>query len=92
MFTRSPIFMRMQSFGQRFVGKNSGGVWGLLMTLGVVLTLLAVAILVWPELLAYMVASALLFAGVTLMAWSWRLRRLERRLHQHITTIDRDDW
>jgi cytochrome c oxidase assembly factor CtaG len=50
------------------------------------------AILLWPELLAYMVASVLLFAGVTLMLWSWRLRRAEQRMHQDMTTIDRHNW
>jgi hypothetical protein len=92
MFTRSPIFSRIQNYGQRFVGTNVGGAWWLLMTPGIVLTLLALAILLWPELLAYMVASALLFAGVSLMAWSWRIRQVERRMHRHMTTVDRHDW
>ena len=92
MFTRPPIFVRIQNYGQRVVGNNVGGAWWLLMLPGVVLTLVALAILAWPELLAYMVASALLFAGVTLMAWSWRMRRVEQRMHQHMTTIDRHDW
>jgi hypothetical protein len=39
-----------------------------------------------------MVASVLLFAGVTLMAWSWRIRRAEQRMHQRITTINQKDW
>jgi hypothetical protein len=56
------------------------------------LTLVALAILVWPELLAYMVASVLLFAGVTLLAWGWRLRRAERRVHRQISTLNRQDW
>jgi uncharacterized membrane protein len=64
----------------------------MLMTPGVVLTLVALAILLWPELLAYMVASVLLFAGVTLMTWGWRMRRAEQRLHRHVTTLDRHDW
>ncbi|HSF31829.1 MAG TPA: hypothetical protein VLK82_15305 [Candidatus Tectomicrobia bacterium] len=92
MFTRSPMFSRMQRYGQRFVGDDVGGVWWMLMTPGVVLTLLALAILLWPELLAYMVASVLLFGGVTLIAWGWRMRRAEQRLHQHMTSIDRRDW
>jgi hypothetical protein len=39
-----------------------------------------------------MVASVLLFAGVTLLAWGWRLRRAERRMQRHISTLDRQDW
>jgi hypothetical protein len=92
MFTRSRMFNRMQSYGQRFVGEDAAGMWWMLMMPGLVLTSVALAILVWPELLAYMVASVLLFAGVTLMAWGWRIRRAERRLHQHMTTIERHDW
>jgi Flp pilus assembly protein TadB len=92
MFTHSPLFIRFQRHGQRLVGNHAGGAWWLLMAPGIALTLVALAILVWPELLAYMVASVLLFAGVTLMAWSWRMRRLERRLDQRMTTVDRHDW
>jgi hypothetical protein len=91
MFSRSPVFMRMQRYGQQLTNNATGGAWWLLMAPGLTLTLVALAILVWPELLAYMVASILLFAGVTLMAWSWRLRRAEQRMHQHITTISQQD-
>jgi hypothetical protein len=59
---------------------------------GVVLTLVALAILVWPELLAYMVASVLLFAGVTLMLWSWRLRQATQRMQHDLSTLDRHTW
>ena len=92
MIIRSPIFLRMQQAGQQFTGNGSGGIWWLLMAPGVALTLVALAILVWPELLAYMVASVLLFAGVTLMLWSWRLRQAAQRMHQDMTTLDRKSW
>ena len=64
----------------------------MLMAPGLALTLVALAILLWPELLAYMVASVLLFAGVTLIVWSWRLRQAEQRMHQEMTTLDRQPW
>jgi Flp pilus assembly protein TadB len=92
VFARSPIFLRSQQYGAPFTGNGTGGVWWLLMAPGIALTLVALAILVWPELLAYMVASVLLFAGVTLMLWSWRLRRAEQRMHQDVTTIDHQAW
>jgi Flp pilus assembly protein TadB len=92
MFIRSPMFIRMQNYGQRLVGNDARGMWWLLLTPGVVLTLVALAILAWPELLAYMVASVLLFAGVTLMAWSWRMRRVEQRMQQHTTMTDHRNW
>jgi hypothetical protein len=86
------MFIRMQSYGQRLVGNDSSGMWWLLMTPGVMLTVVALAILAWPELLAYMVAGVLLFAGVTLMVWGWRMRRVEQRLQRHTTMTDRCDW
>lgn len=92
MFTRSPMFIRFQRYGQQFSGNAAGGAWWLLMTPGLALTLVALAILTWPELLAYMVASVLLVAGMTLMLWSWRLRRVERRVHRNMATLQRDLW
>ena len=46
---------------------------------GLAFTALALAIFIWPELLAYLVATALLFVGLTLVAWGWKLRSAERR-------------
>jgi hypothetical protein len=86
------MFIRFQRYGQRFTGDAVGGAWWLLMAPGIALTLVALAILLWPELLAYMVASVLLFAGVTLMAWSWRMRRVERGVHRDMATMHRDQW
>jgi hypothetical protein len=54
MFTHSPMFIRFQRYGQQFTGNTVGGAWWLLMAPGIALTLVALAILVWPELLAYM--------------------------------------
>lgn len=84
MVTRAPLFVRLQSLGQRFVNINNplGAAWWLLMAPGVGFIAVAVAILLWPALLAYMVASVLLFIGLTLVAWSWRLRRVERQVQQ----------
>ena len=77
MFTNSPIFTNF-SRQSRFI---SGG-WWLVMAPGLLLTVMALAILVWPELLAYMVAGVLLFAGVSLTTWAWALRRAERRVDE----------
>lgn len=54
----------------------------MIMAPGLFLTLMALAILVWPELLAYMVAGVLLFIGVMLIGWSLALRQAERRTMQ----------
>jgi O-antigen/teichoic acid export membrane protein len=87
MFTRSPIFVRIQNYGERF----AGGAWWLMMAPGTGFVLMGLAILLWPELLAYMVAGVLLFIGVTLLAWSWRMRRAERHLYRRMSPFDRHE-
>lgn len=80
MFTGSPIFVRFHSAGQQVAQRGS---W-LVIAPGLVLVLVGIAIIVWPQLLAYMVASVLLFAGVSLLLWGWSLRKVERqRAQQH---------
>lgn len=74
MFMGSPIFTTFQRRS-----RSSNGGWWLLMMPGLFLTLMALAILVWPELLAYMVAGVLLFAGISLILWAWSLRRVGQR-------------
>jgi hypothetical protein len=75
MFTGSSVFVRFGNYGRRVA---SGG-WWLVMMPGLLLTLIAIAILIWPELLAYMVASVLLFAGISLSLWGWSLRQAEKQ-------------
>jgi Flp pilus assembly protein TadB len=92
VFLRSPLFIRMQGYRRRFAGEASRGGWQLVFAPGVALTVVALAMLIWPALLAYMVGCVLLFTGLTLVVWSWRLCQAERRLHQARQTIDRDNW
>lgn len=80
MYTQSPFFSRVTA--GRFV--PAGRASWLWLAPGISLMLLAVAILIWPELLAYMVAGALLLVGTTLTAWGWTMRRASRRPAQHI--------
>ena len=75
MYTQSPFVFRFGS--SRFA--PSGAVSWLLLVPGISLTLLAVAILIWPELLAYLVAGALLMGGLTLTGWGWAMHRATRR-------------
>jgi len=75
MFTASPVFVRFGRYSRRVA---SGG-WWLVMMPGLLLTATAMAILIWPELLAYMVASVLLFTGISLSLWGWSLRQAEKR-------------
>lgn len=68
---------------------QSAGVGWLLMAPGLLLTLMALAILLWPELLAYMVAGAMLFGGLSLITWGWTMRRFTNR--QQRSTVVRYD-
>jgi hypothetical protein len=62
----------------------------LLMIPGLLLTLMALAILLWPELLAYMVAGAMLFGGISLITWGWSMRRLQRATRSQSTVVRYD--
>lgn len=75
MFSSSPIFVQFSRYGRR----AAGGAWWLVMAPGLLLMGMALAILVWPQLLAYMVASVILFVGLWLTVWGWSLRQAERR-------------
>jgi uncharacterized membrane protein HdeD (DUF308 family) len=86
------MFIRLQDYRQRFVGHDAGGVWWMLMTPGLCLILVGLAILIWPELLAYTIAMGLLFVGVTLIIWGWRIRRAAQGLRQQMTSSHRQDW
>jgi len=77
MFTNTQMFTGFQRRNRSLRGAS----W-FVMAPGIFLTAIAVAIVIWPELLAYMVASALLFAGVSLLLWGWSLRQVEQRTAQ----------
>ncbi len=74
----SPIFVR---FGSSRWAPGGAAAW-LWMAPGVALISLALAILVWPELLAYLVAGAILLAGITLTGWGWAMRQATRRANR----------
>jgi uncharacterized membrane protein YqjE len=84
MFSDSPFVFRFRTVGRRAV---QGGSW-LVLAPGLALTLMALAILIWPQLLAYMVASVLLFAGLSLTVWGWTIRRAERQRGARTVTYE----
>ena len=76
MYTQTPFFVRFRS--SRFA-PPAGASW-LWLVPGISLILLALAIVLWPELLAYLVAGAILTAGLVLTAWGWAMRRATRQV------------
>jgi hypothetical protein len=44
----------------------------------------ALAMMIWPELLAYFIASMLLCVGVTLTTSGWRMRRIAQHTRRHM--------
>lgn len=79
MSKQIPIFIR-------FAGHNFGGMWWLVMLPGLCLIGLAIAILIVPELLAYMVAGLVFFAGLALVGFSLRLRQVQKTLSKQART------
>ena len=80
-----PTFVRFSNFGRQV----STGAWWMVMAPGLLLMLTAISILIWPELLAYMVASIILFLGITVTGWGWALRQAERRrMRQQSSQMD----
>ena len=79
MYTQAPFFTSFRS--SRFVPSPRAS-W-LLLVPGVALIMLALAIVLWPELLAYLVAGAIMTAGVVLTGWGWAMRRATQRQMQN---------
>lgn len=81
---------------QRPPGYGARGLWWLVMAPGLGLIGASLAMIIWPELLAYVVASLLLCAGLGLTGAGWRLWRLEQHRRQDGSLYRRpnepDDW
>jgi hypothetical protein len=60
--------------------------WGTVI-LGGLLFLLAIMIFIYPALIAYFIAAMILFAGLSVLAISWKLWRFRNE----ITKLDKDD-
>lgn len=72
--------MNLRSFEQ--VISSLSAVWWLSMLPALTLITLGVSILVWPELLAFFVASLLIMSGVTIMGFAWRIRAATQRVEK----------
>jgi len=75
MYTQTPFNVRFRSY--RFA-PPAGASW-LWLVPGIALIFLALSIIIWPELLAYLVAGAILTAGILLTGWGWAMRQSTRR-------------
>ncbi len=84
MYNGSPFFVRFGNYGRRVstIANGFGG-W-LLIAPGLSLILMGLAIWLWPELLAYIVAGLLLMAGTTLSLWGWRISQAQKRMKQQM--------
>ena len=89
MFTGSP-FLRFSQTPRAASERSMPGVGWLLIVPGLLLTLMALAIILWPELLAYMVAGVMLFGGLSLIIWGWNMRRLHHATHRQSTVVRYD--
>jgi uncharacterized membrane protein HdeD (DUF308 family) len=88
MFTGQQSSVRFFRSGQR-ISQQAGGLgrW-LMIAPGLILMLFGVAILLWPELLAYMVAGLFIAIGVSITGWGWRFSRRRRNTVAGWETID----
>jgi predicted nucleic acid-binding protein len=75
---RQPFIIRLQRYDRQSTPHPPGRLGWMLIGPGLVLACLALAILLWPELLAYMVAMLLLLVGLVLIMWGLWLWQAER--------------
>jgi peptidoglycan/LPS O-acetylase OafA/YrhL len=87
MFRGFSIFIPTQGYDQHQTRHGARGRgWGL-MTPGLGLICAALAMIIWPELLAYFVASLLLCGGTVLLMVGWRMRQLEQPTRRHMSSV-----
>ncbi|MGC8950681.1 hypothetical protein [Chloroflexus sp.] len=53
--------------------------WWFYLSQGLALIALGVAVIIWPELLAYLAAIFFIAIGVVLLVLGWRVRQVKRR-------------
>ncbi|MBM3223530.1 MAG: hypothetical protein FJZ47_06995 [Candidatus Tectomicrobia bacterium] len=83
-----PSLIYMRGHRRTFASVSTPGAWLLLMAPGIALICGALAMFIWPALLAYIVGSLLLFGGVLLTGAAWQLRRSERQVSRGGLSVD----
>lgn len=74
MFNRTSTFVRFSGSAAQWASRS----WLLVFVPGLIFIVTALAIFVWPKLLAYIVAGGLLTIGVLLIGWALTMRRATR--------------
>jgi len=82
--------MRVRDF-YAFEADDIDFFWKYQLVLGLLLVLLGVCIVLFPPLLAVMVAAAIIVAGVTIIGSALRFRKLYRRCRD-FAMIDVFEW
>src|SRR5215475_6967874 len=87
MFRGFSIFIPTQGYDQHQTRHGARGLGWRLMVPGLGLICAALAIIIWPELLAYFVASLLLCGGIVLFVVGWRMHRLGQPTRRHMSRV-----
>jgi uncharacterized membrane protein HdeD (DUF308 family) len=65
--------------------------WRYQLAMGVLILLLGLAVLIFPEILVALVSAAILMAGAGLIGSAWRLRRLQRHVRE-MSVMESFEW
>src|SRR2546422_11674587 len=84
MFRGFPLFIHRQEYGQRQTRHGARGIGWLAIAPGLGLICAALAMIIWPDLLAYFVASILLCVGTAFIVLGWRMRHIEQDARRHM--------
>ena len=87
MFRSFTMFIPVQEYAQRHMRAGARGLGWRLMVPGLGLICAALAMIIWPELLAYVVASLLLCGGTVLFMVGWRMCQLEQSARRHMSRV-----
>jgi hypothetical protein len=87
MFRGFSIFIPRQAYSHRDTRHGARGRGWRLMAPGLGLIGAALAIVIWPDLLAYFVASLLLCGGTVLLMVGWYVRQLEQSARRPMSSV-----
>ena len=78
-----PMFIRLNRY-RRYASKmGNSGAWWAIAGPGALLIVVALVMMIFPQLLiyllAYAVATVLLVSGISLVAWGWSMRRITQQ-------------